>query len=108
MTTTITVPLELKNELLAIADKSGYPSASAVLHRGAPDELVVENLREAQEITNIARIQVLDALLKFPYWDDSEPNYSPEHEDKFQDVQMGIYEKTVYYVSQHFEIEPRA
>lgn len=108
MTTTIAVPRELKVELLAIAQKQGYPSASATLQRGAADQLVLENQREAQEIVNIARNQVLDALLRYPYWDDSEANHVPEHEDKFQDIQMGIYEKTIHYVGNHFDIEPRA
>jgi hypothetical protein len=108
MTTAITVPAELKAELLAIAKECSYPSALQVLQRGEPDQLMLENLREAQEITNIARVQVLDALLKYLYWDDTEANYLPEHEERFQDVQMGIYEKTVHYVSNHFEIDPRA
>ncbi len=69
---------------------------------------MLENQREAQELVNIARIQVLDALLKYPFWDDREATYQPEHEDQFQDVQMGIYEKTVFYIGNHFEIEPRA
>ena len=108
MTTAITVPRELKAELLAIAQKQGYPSASITLKRGAADQLVLETQREAQEIVNIARIQVLDALLRYPYWDDSETDHVPEHEDKFQEIQMGIYEKTVHYVGNHFAIEPRA
>jgi hypothetical protein len=105
MSTVIAVPTELKSELLGIAEKSGYPSALAVLRRGTNDELVLENKREAQELTNIARIQVLDALLKYPYWDDSEENHVQEHEDQFQNVQMGIYEKTVYFIGIHFEID---
>ncbi|RUL69014.1 hypothetical protein [Dyella choica] len=108
MTTAITVPTELKSELLAIAKECGYPSALQVLQRGEPDQLVLEDLREAQEITNIARVQVLDALLKYPYWDDTEASHLPEHEEKFQDVQMGIYEKTIHYISNHFEVDPRA
>lgn len=108
MTTAIAVPRELKAELLAIAEKEGYPSALVTLRRGALDLLVVENKREAQEIVNIARHQMLDALLRYPYWDDSEDTHVPEQEEKFQDIQMGIYEKTVYYIGNHFEIEPRA
>lgn len=104
----IAVPAELKSELFAIAKKAGYPSALDVLSRGNAEQLVLESLREAQEITNIARIQVLDALLKYPYWDNTESTHLPEHEEMFHDVQMGIYEKTVYYISNHFKIEPRA
>ena len=108
MGTVIDIPSNLKRELLAIAEKSNYPSALATLHRGQSDQLVLENLREAQEIVNIARIQMLDALLRYPYWDDTEPTYVAEHEDSFHDVQMGIFEETIYYISNNFDIEPRA
>jgi hypothetical protein len=45
------------------------------------------------------------ARLRFPYYDDGHPKYDKQHEMKFDDVQMGIYEKTIYYVESAFEEE---
>lgn len=42
--------------------------------------------------------------LKYPNWDDELPNYYEDHEEVFQQSQMGVFEKTVLYVSQEFEV----
>ena len=42
------------------------------------------------------------ARLKYPYYDDEHPLYDEAHEDSFDDIQMGIYEKTIYYVESAF------
>lgn len=82
----------------------GYPVAATVLARGNAEELVLHSESEAQALVNMARIDMLDASLKSPFWNEDLPNCDPRHEDAFQDIEMGIFEKTVMYLGQEFKI----
>ena len=104
MSKVIPFPSILKLQLKKSAEERGYPIASTVLARGNPEELVLHSENEAQALVNIARMEMLDASLKFPFWNEELPNYDPRHEDAFQDVQMGIFEKTIMYLGQEFRI----
>lgn len=104
MSKVIPFPSILKLQLKKSAEERGYPIASAVLARGNPEELVLHSENEAQALVNIARMEMLDASLKFPFWNEDLPNYDPRHEDAFQDIQMGIFEKTIMYLGQEFRI----
>ena len=100
----ISFPSILKLQLVKMAEERGYPIASTVLARGNTGELVLHSESEAQALVNMARIGMLDACLKYPFWNEDLPNYDPRHEDAFQDIQMGIFEKTVMYLGQEFKI----
>jgi hypothetical protein len=104
MSQVIEFPAPLKALLLKSAATRKFPAALAILARGGPEELVVESQGEAQTLVDIARLDLLEARLKYPFWDEDLPNHDPAHEDAFHDVQMGIFEKTVMYVGQAFEI----
>ncbi|WKJ91434.1 hypothetical protein QZJ86_04690 [Methylomonas montana] len=104
MSKIVPFPSILKLQLKKIAEERGYPVVSAVVERGEAEELVLNSEDEAQALVNVARIEMLDASLKYPFWNDDLPNYDPKHEDAFQDIQMGIFEKTVMYLSQEFKI----
>lgn len=104
MSKTTFVPDILKSELRQIAASRKFPLVERVLERGGPEELILANETEAQAVVNVARLQMLEALLRYPFWDDESPEYDQAHEDAFQDVQMGIFEKTVYYVEQAFSV----
>jgi len=58
---------------------------------------------EAEALITLAVIEKKKAWLKYPYYDDEHPSYNEVHEEKFDDVQMGIYEKTIYYVESAFK-----
>lgn len=104
MSKTIPFPSVLKLQMQKIAKDRGYTTISAVLARGGVEELVLESEAEAQALANVARIELLDASLKYPFWNDDLPDYDHRHENAFQDVQMGIFEKTVMYLGQEFKI----
>lgn len=106
--TTISFPSSIKAELIAISDAKKYIQVLEVLGRGTADELVLNDAEEAQAVVDVARVKLLDTQLKFPYWDDSKDNYIESHEDAFQEVQMGVFEKTVSYVGQAFSIRTEA
>ena len=58
---------------------------------------------EAEALIMLAVIEKNKARLKFPYHDDEHPQYNEFHEKEFDNVQMGIYEKTIYYVESAFK-----
>ncbi len=97
----IIFPSILKLQLKEIAIKREYPIVSKILDRGGPEELVINSQAEAQALVNVARIEMLEASLRYPFWDEDQSNYDPKHEELFQDVQMGIFEKTVSYLGMH-------
>jgi hypothetical protein len=104
MTKSIAFPAVLKSTLHQIAMQRNYPVILDILKRGSGDELIVNSGDEAQALVNIARIEMLDAGLKYPFWDEDSPNYDQAHEAAFQDVQMGIFEKTAMYLGQEFDL----
>ena len=104
MNKSIPFPQVLKAELKMIASSRGYPIVCEVLNRGEPDELIVNTQAEAQALVNVARIEMLNASLKYPFWNDDFPSYDEKHEDAFQDIQMGIFEKTIMYIGQSYKI----
>jgi len=104
MSQTIAFPNSLKLHLQRAANQRNYPVIKEILQRGSGEELVVNSLEEAQALVNVARLQMLDASLQYPFWDEDSPKYDRSHESAFQDVQMGIFEKTVLYVGQAFKI----
>jgi hypothetical protein len=107
MSKTVVFPSELKEALLKIAVERRYPLVREILGRGGTDELVLEDKEEAQAIVNVARMQMLDALLRYPFWSDDSPRYNKAHEEAFQDVQMGFFEKVASYIDSEFDIEAK-
>ncbi len=104
MSVTILFPDSVKRSLKAIAIKNNYPVAVEVLNRGGDGELILGSDDEAQVIVNVARVEMLNALLKYPYWDEDSEKYDPSHESAFQDIQMRLFEKTVMYIGAEFKI----
>ena len=104
MSNSIFFPESLKSNLQQIATARKFPRIQRLLERGGPDELILDSLEEAQEIMDVARLELLEAQLKYPYWDEDKPDFDPKHEDGFHDIQMGVYEKTASYLFVAFEV----
>lgn len=104
MSESIPFPPTLKIELKKIAAERGYPVVTEVLERGGEDELIVNTQVEAQALVNVARLEMLDAYLKYPFWNDDSPRHDQRHENAFQDIQMGLFEKTIMYLGQSYKI----
>jgi len=104
---TIPFPESLKAALKRITLDRRYPVVAEILDRGKLDELSIESAEEAQMIVDVARLEMLSASLKFPFWDDDSPRYDRFHDEAFQEVQMGFFEKVVMYVSQEFDVVTR-
>ena len=104
MNKSIAFPASLKTEIRRIAAEQDYPLVAEIVARGNADELVVDSREEAQAIVDVARRERLDARLKYPYWDEESPRYDTRHEEAFQDIQMGFFEKVVMYIGQEYDI----
>ena len=104
MSQTIPFPESVKATLIKLATNAHYVLAKEILARGAADELLLDSHLEAQVIINIARVELMWAVLMYPFWSDDHPRHDPVHESATDDVLRDIYEKTVSYIGQEFEI----
>lgn len=104
MSVTFPFPESVKSSLKKIAIERDYPVANEILARGSENELTLTSATEAQIIVNIARVEMLNVSLTYPYWDEDDANFDPLHESAFQDVQMELFEKVVMYISQEFKV----
>ncbi len=99
----VIMPAELIQEIAGIVENEGYE----ILKDAFPDENsqapIFLSQEEAEALVTLAVIEKKRAWLRYPHYDDEDPNYNEEHEKKFDDVQMGIYEKTIYYVESAFK-----
>ena len=107
MNPVIPFPASIKAELAALAAERQFPLAAEILARGGSDELQLADATEAQVIVDVARLAMLEASLKFPWWDEDAPRHDLAHEDGLHDVQMGIFEKTSSYIGQVFTVNTR-
>ena len=65
---------------------------------------MLESADEAQVVVNVARVEMMKTILQFPFWDEDDPRHDTTHEERFHDVVNGLFEKTVSYVGQEFEV----
>jgi hypothetical protein len=101
----LSFPESVKAELRKIAGEGNYVLATEILERGADDELVLESVEEAQVIVNVARVQMMVASLKFPFWDEDDARHDAAHEEAFHEVVLGLFEKTASTIRQDFEVK---
>ena len=99
----VLMPVELVEEIARIVHKEGYMVLKEVFPNPDTKTPVFLSNEEAEALISLAVIEKEKARLMYPYYDDEHPQYCEEHEEKFDDVQMGIYEKTIYYVESAFK-----
>ncbi len=104
MSQAIAFPDSVKAELLKIAAAGNFIRAREILSRGGAEELVLESVEEAQIVVNVARLEMMKTVLQCAFWDEADPRHDPVHEDRFHDVVNGLFEKTVRYIGQDFEV----
>lgn len=97
-------PTELLDEIYNIVMQEGYEAIKPLFNNyiKAETEYLSVDRDAAANLLRLANIEMQKALLKYPYTDDEDENYNPEHEAQFDDVMMGIYEKTYYYLRTEF------
>jgi len=104
MSQSIAFPDSVKADLLKIASAGNFVRAKEILSRGKADELVLESEGEAQVVVNVARVEMMKTILQCPFWDEDDPRHDPTHEERFHEVVNGLFEKTVSYIGQDFEV----
>lgn len=99
----VSMPIELIHEIAEIIHKEGYTS----LMEAFPDEHIHLPIflseAEAADLIDLVVIEKKKARLRYPYHDNAHKKFDKNHENEFHDVQMGIYEKTIYYVESAFK-----
>jgi len=98
----VTIPDELVTLISQIVADEHYEILNEAFPKGKESPIFLST-EEAEALITLAVIEKNKARLKFPYYDDEHPLYNESHEEAFDDVQMGIYEKTIYYVTTAFK-----
>ncbi|WP_444997158.1 hypothetical protein [Aliikangiella sp. IMCC44359] len=99
----VLMPVELVEEISQIVHKEGYRALTEAFPNTDVKPPIFLSNEEAEALISLAIIEKEKAGLMYPYYDDEHPRYSEEHEERFDDIQMGIYEKTIYYVESAFK-----
>lgn len=99
------IPSEIISELRDIVVREGYSALLSIFEEGAGEDIEYLDLSEqdAKNLLRLADIEMLKALLRYPHNETEDPLYNPEHEERYDDVMMGIYEKTYYYIQSEFK-----
>jgi hypothetical protein len=101
MTANVFIPPDLCEHALQLATHESFPEIVRILKlfKEGSAELQVD---EARGLLEFARFLVQRAELHFPYWDDSRAPYLREHEEGFQEINMGLHEKIFSYIGSSF------
>jgi len=99
----VIMPAELIEEITEIVQEEGYEILKDAFSKESVESSIFLSQDEAEALVTLAVIEKRKAWLRYPHYDDEDPNYNEEHAEKFDDVQMGIYEKTIYYVESAFK-----
>lgn len=97
----VTIPDELVSMIAEIVNREGYTALEGAFPPGKTSQIFLDE-EEAEALITLAVIEKRKAWLKYPYRDPEHPKYSEKHEAAFDDIQMGFYEKIVYYVESAF------
>lgn len=99
----VLMPVELVEEIAHIVSKENYQALKDAFPNSEIKPPIFLSQEEAEALIELAVIEKKKARLMYPYYDDENPKHDEMHEEKFDDVQMGIYEKTIYYVESAFK-----
>lgn len=101
----VNIPAELIGDICRIVRAEGYTALEEVFSGDSDPSKVFLSIEEAQALVTLAVIEKRKAWLRYPYHDEDHPRHCQAHEEKFDDVQMGLYEKIIYYVGSAFPRE---
>lgn len=99
----VLMPSELIEEIAEIVHKENYTALKKTFPERTAQSKVFLSQQEAEALIILAVIEKKKAWLRYPHYDEEDPHYDEEHEKMFDDIQMGIYEKTIYYVESAFK-----
>ncbi|BBM02394.1 hypothetical protein [Microbulbifer sp. GL-2] len=98
----VQMPEELIGSLSEIVSKEGYSLLENVFSNVGKGSIFLSQ-EEAEGLVTLAVIEKKKGWLKYPFYDDEDHRYDPCHEEMFDDIQMGLYEKTIYYIESAFK-----
>ena len=94
---------ESKAELLAEAKTFGFPQLVSILERGKKNALVL-NADEAVLIVDLLIFMRSRLELQYPYFDEDNPNYNPEHDIMVDDFVGSMLQKTLSTLKADFDV----
>lgn len=95
------LPPDLWNEALQVATHDAFPEVIRILQLFQTGAAELSEA-EATHLRAFARFLLQRAALHYPYWDDSQQPYVADHEDSFQEVNMGLHEKLLSSIGSAF------
>jgi hypothetical protein len=99
------IPTEILVDLCKIIRSEQYTALLSALpdvHEEASAEHLSLTIEDARNLLRVVDIEMSKAILRYPHNEDDDPQYDPEHEECYDEIMMGIYEKTYYYVQSEF------
>ena len=99
----VLMPIELVEDIAKIVHKEDYKPLKNAFSSTDMKPPIFLSQEEAEALIDLAVIEKKKARLMYPFYDDRHPKGDETHEERFDDVQMGIYEKTIYYVESAFK-----
>lgn len=99
------MPSELIDKIYDIYKREKYQALNDIFSRYAKGDTEYLSLTEseAQNLLRLADIEMSKALLKYPHNEPDDPEYDPSHEEAYNNIMLGIYEKTYYYIQSEFK-----
>lgn len=101
----VQIPSALIGDICRLVREEGYEALAEAFGGNVAPSHVFLSVDEARALVTLAVIEKRKAWLRYPFHDEDHPRHSPDHEAKFDDVQMGLYEKIIYHVGSAFPRE---
>ena len=93
-------PADVVDAIYATFEKEKYQALTHLFNgyvKGGTEYLTLDE-EDASNLLRLADIEMSKAILKYPHNEADDPRYDPQHEEQYDDVMRGIYEKTYYYI----------
>jgi hypothetical protein len=101
----VQIPTELVENICQLVREERYEALVEAFGGEVEPSQIFLSVEEARALITLAVVEKRKAWLRYPYYDEDHPRHSTDHETKFDDIQMGLYEKIVYYVGAAFPKE---
>lgn len=93
-----------KKSLLEEAERFEFPQIIEILQRGKADALLLKDADEAVLMVDLLIFMRQRLELRYPYYDEEEPNYNPMHDDVIDNFVGGLWQKVLSSLKADFGV----
>ena len=98
------IPQEIIADLRELVRSEAYAALSPVFENvSSGAEYLDLGIQDARNLLRAVDIEMSKAMLRYPHNEEDDPLYDPQHEERYDGVMMGLYEKTYHYVRSEFK-----